>query len=654
MTTAAERLKPFFKFSLLDKNRTSGLCKFCKKSYKDQTGIYSNFTKHLKRAHLSEYEQFLGRETEHSFDDVEINSYDRKAYLPDAQEKQNHLHLSITKNLIVKCNLPFSFIESIGFRSFMKDANIKYNPVSSRKIKQTIIPTFTNDVFQKISDTLNESSYVSLTIDGWSDRRCRSFLGVTGHIIDNKMMPQAYLLHFIRFKSPHSGEHIHQLTEDVLERFNIKEKIFKIITDNAANMVCAYKFGLFTDESTEATTAEESFGPDVGTALVDDDEDVVLEDLEVININQIQDVHEDSPPVRVSCFIHSLQLCIHDGIKNRSYASRVLNKCKLVARASRKSSKIADLLEQLNKSINKMNITRWNSEFLLIKSIVSIDANDLQTIGALMNEPVQFSSNDRAILNEIIDILEPFHDVSIKCQGDTIVTASMVVPAVSHLISHLRDIKSNIRFCKKLVEQLQSALDKRFTGIINRFNNLFVDQNDPFNDPLYFMATVLDPAFKFYWTKDLKLDPNSENRLKQQIIQLILDEVSKEIKISTKKSFDRSNLSSPPKSKKKKLFHYDDFDNDLNIINSLEMDPGSQLQAYLNDPIKSKFSEYWSYSQLNLLKKLVFRIFSVQASSAPIERAFSNAGLILTARRTRMNEQLFKNMVFLRVNQSLL
>ncbi|CAF4384714.1 unnamed protein product, partial [Adineta steineri] len=36
-------------------------------------------------------------------------------------------------------------------------------------------------------------------------------------------------------------------------------------------MVCAYKFGLFTYESTEATTAEESFGPDVDTALVDDD-----------------------------------------------------------------------------------------------------------------------------------------------------------------------------------------------------------------------------------------------------------------------------------------------------------------------------------------------------------------------------------------------
>jgi hypothetical protein len=43
MKMAAERLKPFFEFSFLDKNRINGVCRLCKKSYKDQNGIYSNF-----------------------------------------------------------------------------------------------------------------------------------------------------------------------------------------------------------------------------------------------------------------------------------------------------------------------------------------------------------------------------------------------------------------------------------------------------------------------------------------------------------------------------------------------------------------------------------------------------------------------------------
>ena len=71
----------------------------------------------------------------------------------------------------------------------------------------------------------------------------------------------------------------------------------------------------------------------------------------------------------------------------------------------------------------------------------------------------------------------------------------------------------------------------------------------------------------------------------------------------------------------------------------------SELESYLNDPIKAKFSDYWLQSRMNHLKRLVLRIFSVQASSAPIERVFSHAGIILSQRRTKMNEQLFKELV---------
>ncbi len=41
----------------------------------------------------------------------------------------------------------------------------------------------------------------------------------------------------MRFKSPHTGENIQHLTEDVLDHVNIKEKDFKIITDKASSMI---------------------------------------------------------------------------------------------------------------------------------------------------------------------------------------------------------------------------------------------------------------------------------------------------------------------------------------------------------------------------------------------------------------------------------
>ena len=82
--------------------------------------------------------------------------------------------------------------------------------------------------------------------------------------------------------------------------------------------------------------------------------------------------HDDPSPIRLSCFAHTLQLCVRDGLKNAPHVSKLLGKCQTIANYSPKSSKIADLLEQLNRPIHKMNLTRWNSEYLLIKSIYSI------------------------------------------------------------------------------------------------------------------------------------------------------------------------------------------------------------------------------------------------------------------------------------------
>jgi hypothetical protein len=391
-----------------------------------------------------------------------------------------------------------------------------------------------------------------------------------------------------------------------------------------------------------------------------------INDLEFMNVSFPDDYEDIENPsnLRLSCFIHSLQLSVRDGLKNAPHVPKLLKKCQALAKYSHKSSKIVELLEELNKHINKMTITRWNSEFLLIKSILSIGKTDLESITSLMDNPIKFSNNDFIGLEELVDILEPFYDISIKCQAETAVTASLVVPSIVHLISHLRDVKPNISLCLKLVQQLEESIKTRFSGIINRLNLIDIVDNSAYGDPIYFIAAVLDPSFKFLWIRDLKLPATMENRLKQHIIELIINEMKKDLSASfsepmknnfslTSSSSTSSSSTTTPQRKRRKLFNYDD-----NIINgsneSSTLDPAVELDAYLNDPVRSKFSDYWFHSQLKILKNLIVRVFSVQASSAPIERVFSHAGLILSSRRTNMDETLFRNLVLLRVNQNLL
>jgi hAT family C-terminal dimerisation region len=393
--------------------------------------------------------------------------------------------------------------------------------------------------------------------------------------------------------------------------------------------------------------------------------DVDADDFRSIDLQCGDEFDDDGNPydVRLSCFAHTLQLCIRDGLKNATYVPKLLSKCKALAKFSHKYCKVADLFEQMNKQIHKSNVTRWNSEFMLIKSIVSLGKGDLDVIVSSMENPIKFSNNDFVLLGEIIEILDPFCEISIKCQADTVVTASLVVPSIVHLLSHLRDMKEGVKFCAKLIQQLQSSITKRFSGITDRLQLVDVAASAPYGDPLYFIAAVLDPSFKFYWIKDLQLSPHAENCLKQNVIRLIIDEVNNDLNaypVALNKSSDSSassaslsSFSSTPKPKRRRLFHYDD-GNDTALDDTTALDPAVELDGFLSDPVRTRFSDYWYKSPLNILKKLVKRVFTVQASSAPIERVFSQAGLICSPRRTNIGTDLFHDLVFLRVNQDLL
>mgnify|MGYP000123778504 CR=1 FL=1 len=110
------------------------------------------------------------------------------------------------------------------------------------------------------------------------------------------------------------------------------------------------------------------------------------------------------------------------------------------------------------------------------------------------------------------------------------------------------------------------------------------------------MTTVLDPSFKFYWIKDSKLSiyMQMENRLKQHIIQLIIDEMNKDSKkpesdLNPVNSISTATYNnSMPKPKRRKLFNYDETSMD-DSNDSSTLDPAVELDAYINDPVAQNF-----------------------------------------------------------------
>jgi hypothetical protein len=95
------------------------------------------------------------------------------------------------------------------------------------------------------------------------------------------------------------------------------------------------------------------------------------------------------------------------------------------------------------------------------------------------------------------------------------------------------------------------------------------------------------------------------------------------------------------------------------ISSSAAMDPDQsnperQLNAYLDDIGSSSGKNIWDYVKMQYsLRKLFEKLLCSPASSAPVERIFSQSGLILRPNRAKMSDTLLENLMFLKCNNSL-
>lgn len=70
---------------------------------------------------------------------------------------------------------------------------------------------------------------------------------------------------------------------------------------------------------------------------------------------------------------------------------------------------------------------------------------------------------------------------------------------------------------KKMITQLDRSINARFAGIVKRLFAKPVTEDDPFNDPLYFVGTLLDPKFKFRWVCLMSYTQPIESQLKHSL-----------------------------------------------------------------------------------------------------------------------------------------
>ena len=156
----------------------------------------------------------------------------------------------------------------------------------------------------------------------------------------------------------------------------------------------------------------------------DSEDDEEEEDHEAVSVSSEELLFEHH-----ACFAHTLQLVIKDGLKKAGQLNTVIKKCSKIVSFTRRSTVAADTLEG-EKRLQADNVTRWNSQLKMIRSVLSIPASKLSEVEGIPT----LTAHDRNLLQDILEILTPFEEATDFVQVECVPSAGYVLPCVGFKI----------------------------------------------------------------------------------------------------------------------------------------------------------------------------------------------------------------------------
>ena len=508
--------------------------------------------------------------------------------------------------------MPLSIVESNQFAKLLCALDPQYHLPTRKHLSTKLLKAKYETVKQKVMTKVQQVSCVNLTVDLWTNRQMRSFLGITAHFISNNWEMESVMLGCNRVMGRHTAENILAWFEEVIAEFCIQQKVKHIVTDSGANVKKAF----FTLPGFDEDDQEAESDDDIG-----DDGEKINFDHQNMPVDELSFEHH-------ACFAHVIQLVVKDGLRKAGSINSVLKRCSRLVAHVRKSTIAADVLQN-EKKMQYDTVTRWNSQLKMVRSVLAISEDKLQEL----EEAPVLSAHDRIVLRDLVEILTPFEEATDFVQVDLLPSSGYVIPCVKGLAHHLQQI--SLRFKSPFVGALRASFDKR----------------TPYYEETvaYKLAAVLDPRFKLRWSSD---EPEKLNT-----IQLLRNATDAVVSCTGENSCRESADSQPlPPAKKSKV-------NDKSLFNFMcdtdtskeDSVPDAKIDEYLKEPcapLDTNPARFWleNRAKFPILAEVAREVLSIPSSSSPVERLFSIAGKVFTPERCRLTDAKFQKLMFIRCN----
>lgn len=591
----------------------------------------ANLERHMQRHHKNEYEELQAQKpisSKRGAGDVDE--------APPAKRIDHMLGLFVRVNvnirekdviqgcveMVTKNGRPFAAVEDSGFRKILDpilEALGGKLKVNAEVIKNCVIQE-AKDARKVLAQKL-QNRLVSLKID-CANRLDRAILGVNvQYIEDGKLVLQTLAMRELFER--HTGRYLKSEVLDVLSMYGVRaEQIYSITTDNGANMIKA------VDILREGAAEETSL---LASDDEDDEEDSTRSGDYLIDIEQAGSANSEEPLLQgVRCAAHTLQLAVHDALKNED-AQQTVGKCRTLTKLLRTQTMMSLIRKlQLKKPVIDTS-TRWMSTSQMIRRLLELR----EFCDDLLTEPNSFTSDDWANAADIVHALAPAEEATKRLQNEQLVMGDF-------LGVWLKCRMEAAKAGTPLATALASSMDKRQRTLL---------END-----IFCAAVFLDPRYRV-------LLNNAEKESAKQHLCKVWNTITRLDKDSPGASGERPDTAQPDPSDSDGG-HVDDLEA---LLSEQEESAAAGSTSSTNETEKLKhilelFSceprikkevnilKYWDGEKLKRpqLFQLARVALAVPATQVSVERAFSGLKYILSPQRGRLSPNTLDDIMFLR------
>ena len=302
-------------------------------------------------------------------------STSKQLKLEDIKASQKRTDLAVL-NFVVQGLHPFGVVEQPGFIALMQHILPSYR-VMSRTTLRDRMENNTKQMKARVTHAMENIKYIATTTDCWTAHR-QSFIGVTAHWIEPDGLERCSVaLACKRLKGAHTFDVLAWALNDIHTEYNIRDKIVRTTTDNASNLIKAFR--VYAGEEGSTTEEERENGND--SEKDDEDLEVETEAVEVEALMEEEDeCSEYQLPKHHRCACHLLNLISTVDAKKaeskddyRKISRAAFAKCSALWNKTARSSTAAEVVEKECKlQLIRPVDTRWNFHFLSVERILRI------------------------------------------------------------------------------------------------------------------------------------------------------------------------------------------------------------------------------------------------------------------------------------------